>query len=176
MSDISTEITRLENAKATLIALGNNLIPGLFDKDDPPTIDRIALLLNNNLKTAASDNITIFPAATEAEYNQIKEDTLIRDKIPLVVFYNNTGVGAQISVLKTKDVCGARFVNATTRPSDVYGNVSLSNGVGGDIYVIDPNGIECEYIPGASIVSVVQTTIKNAIKGLSSIVPRLETN
>ena len=176
MCDISTEITRLEKAKTSLITLGNRLVPGLFDKDDPPTIDRIALLLNNNLKTAASDNVSILSAATENEFNQIKEDTLTKDKIPLVVFYSNTAVGLKISSLETKDVCGARFVNAVTRISATFGNVSLNSGVGGDVYVIDPNGVECIYIAGAGVSGAVDTLIKNAIKGLSSIAPRLETD
>lgn len=137
MSDISTEITRLQNAKSKLIEFGNTFCPKLFDSSDPVTIDNIAEALASFaskvtgiviIKTV-SDSNTLQPLITSAEAQQR----------PIVIFTNGPVAMVQnLATIKILESCGAVFVRITKGFSYPLGNYDISQLTQGDVLIMNP--------------------------------------
>lgn len=137
MSDISTEITRLQNAKSKLIEFGNTFCPKLFDSSDPVTIDNIAEALasfaskvtGTVLIKNVSNSDTLQPLIASAETQQR----------PIVIFVNGpTAMVANLGAIKISESCGAIFVRIMSTFSYPLGNYDVSTLTQGDVCIIDP--------------------------------------
>ena len=64
MSDISTEITRLKDAKSDLISICNSLASKSVSTTNPPTVDNIVKLLRTIIGTPANAKIEAGISAT----------------------------------------------------------------------------------------------------------------
>ena len=137
MSDISTEITRLQNAKSKLIEFGNTFCPKLFDSSNPVTIDNIAEALasfaskvtGTVLIKNVSNSDTLQPLITAAETQER----------PVVIFVAAPAAMVQnVSAIPISLSCGAVFVKLTNKFSYQLGDYNISGSVVGDIYIINP--------------------------------------
>lgn len=137
MSDISTEITRLQNAKSKLIEFGNTFCPKLFDSANPITIDNIAEALTSFaskitgavIVKTVSNSVTLQPLITAAETQER----------PVVIFVAAPAEMVQnLSAIPISQSCGAVFVKLTNKFSYQLGNYNISESKAGDIYIINP--------------------------------------
>lgn len=137
MSDISTEITRLQNAKSKLIEFGNTFCPKLFDSSDPVTIDNIAEALasfaskvtGTVLIKNVSNSDTLQPLIASAEVQQR----------PIVIFTNGpTEMVVNLAAIKISESCGAIFARLMKGFSYPLGDYNISQAAQGDVYIINP--------------------------------------
>lgn len=140
MSDISTEITRLETAKNTLVTAMNTICPKLFNSDTPPTIDNIANVIAS-FQTKLSGTILIHSVASVDTLESLLTKAQ-NEQRPVVIFMIiNTSLATNLSTIKIKESYGAYFINLKTRISYTIGDYSLSDSEVGDVYILDPTEI-----------------------------------
>lgn len=138
MSDISTEITKLKDAKSNLISICNSLASKSVSTTNPPTVDNILKLLRTIIGTPANAKIE---AGISTTILDMFKKTCKDQQRPLVYIYNpSQTVGQAIAGSAVSEFHAAMFCAGTQKLSTTLGTYNLAEAITNDMFFIDPNG------------------------------------
>lgn len=171
MSDISTEITRLKDAKSDLISICNKLASKSVSTTNPPTIDNILKLLWTIIGTPAHAKMEAGISATYIL--DMYKKTCKDQQRPLVYIYNpSQAVGTVVAGSTVSDFHAAMFCAGTQKLSTTLGTYNLAEVTANDMFFIDPNGTVTKWNPNQMSSSVIKSTIKSYIEEMPCIKAR----
>lgn len=171
MSDISTEITRLKDAKSDLISICNSLASKSVSTTNPPTIDNILKLLRTIIGTPAYAKIE-YGISSAYVLNMYKKTSKVQQR-PLVYIYNpSQAVGAAINNTSVSDFHAAMFCAGTQKISATLGTYNLAEATTNDMFFIDPDGTVTKWNPNQASSSVIKSAIKSYIEEMPCIKSR----
>ena len=171
MSDISTEITRLKDAKSDLISICNILALKSVSTTNPPTVDNILKLLRTIIGTPANAKIEAGISATYIL--DMYKKTCKDQQRPLVYIYNpSQAVGQAIAGSTVSEFHAAMFCAGTQKLSTTLGTYNLAEAITNDMFFIDPNGTVTKWNPNQLASNIIKSTIRSYIEELPCIKAR----
>lgn len=171
MSDISTEITRLKDAKSDLILICNSLASKSVSTTNPPTIDNILKLLRTIIGTPAYAKIEAGISSTYI-LDMYKKTGKAQQR-PLVYIYNpSQTVGEAITGSTVSEFHAAMFCAGTQKLSTTLGTYNLAEATTNDIFFIDPNGTVTKWNAERFSSNIIKSAIKSYIEEMPCIKAR----
>ena len=171
MSDISTEITRLKNAKSNLISICNSLASKSVNTTNPPTVDNILKLLQTIIGTPANAKMEAGISATYIL--DMYKKTCKDQQRPLVYIYNpSQAVGQAIAGSTVSEFHAAMFCAGTQKLSTTLGTYNLAEATTNDMFFIDPNGTVTKWNAGNFSSNIIKSAIRSHIEELPCIKAR----
>lgn len=171
MSDISTEITRLKNAKSNLISICNSLTSKSVSTTNPPTIDNILKLLQTIIGTPA--NAKMEAGVSTVSILNMHQKTSKDQQRPLVYIYSpSQEVGEAITGTIVSEFHAAMFCAGTQKLSTTLGTYNLAEATTNDIFFIDPNGTVTKWNAERFASNIIKSTIRSYIEELPCIKAR----
>lgn len=171
MSDISTEITRLKDAKSNLISICNSLASKSVSTTNPPTIDNILKLLQTIIGTPA--NARMEAGISSTYILDMYKKTGKAQQRPLVYIYSpSQAVGEAITGTTVSEFHAAMFCAGTQKLSTTLGAYNLAEATANDIFFIDPNGTVTKWNAERFASNIIRLTIRSHIEELPCIKAR----
>ena len=171
MSDISTEITRLKNAKSNLISICNSLASKSVSTTNPPTIDNILKLLQTIIGTPA--NAKMEAGVSTVSILNMHQKTSKDQQRPLVYIYSpSQEVGEAITGTIVSEFHAARFCAGTQKLSTTLGTYNLAEATTNDMFFIDPNGTVTKWNPNQLASNIIKSAMRSYIEDLPCIKAR----
>ena len=171
MSYISTEITRLKNAKSNLISICNSLASKSVSTTNPPTIDNILKLLQTIIGTPA--NAKMEAGVSTVSILNMHQKTSKDQQRPLVYIYSpSQEVGEAITGTIVSEFHAAMFCAGTQKLSTTLGTCNLAEATTNDIFFIDPNGTVTKWNAERVATNIIKSAIRSYIEELPCIKAR----
>ena len=171
MSDISTEITRLKDAKSDLISICNSLASKSVSTINPPTVDNILKILRTINGTPA--NAKIEAGISTTYILDMYKKTCKDQQRPLVYIYNpSQAVGQAITGSTVSEFHAAMFCAGTQKLSTTLGTYNLAEATTNDMFFIDPNGTVTKWNPNQLASNIIKSAIRSYIEELPCIKAR----
>lgn len=171
MSDISTEITRLKDAKSDLISICNSLASKSVSTTNPPTVDNILKLLQTIIGTPANSKIEAGISTTYIL--DMYKKTCKAQQRPLVYIYNpSQTVVKAITGSTVSEFHAAMFCAGTQKLSTTLGTYNLAEAITNDMFFIDPNGTVTKWNPNQLASDIIKSAIRSYIEELPCIKAR----